>query len=196
MSTRQSTRVKRPINGTRQNGARRNGARNASHTAAASRKRTKPRPSSQQPPKKSHSSPKRVKPPKIVFVNREDRRYRISFRLLFTIFLIFVGGVGSAFSYAVINDVRAQLSQARRDLSAQREDNAALRAEITQKFTLDEVERIAIERLGMNKPDASQIVHIDVPKQSYVVLNDEVDAPEAVNYFWNGIVSFFISLFE
>ena len=131
--------------------------------------------------------PRRVK---TVFINRDDRRYRISFRILFTIFLILVGGVGSALSYAVIQDTQRKTHEARRDLAAQKELNAATRTDITQQYTLDEVERVAVERLEMNKPDASQIIYIHVPKQSHVVLNAGEEAPEKEYNFWDGIVNF------
>lgn len=126
---------------------------------------------------------------KEMFVFRDDRRYRISFRTIFTVILIFLGGLGTAFSYAFINDTQSQISKARSALQAQKEANAALRAEITQKYTLDEVAIIATERLGMNKPDSSQTIHINVPKQSYVVLNEEEETPEPENW-WQGIQSF------
>lgn len=141
------------------------------------------------------SRPVRKRVKKELFVFRDDRRYRIHFRTFFTVFLIFLGGLGTAFSYAYISDTRMQISRVRNELQSQKEANAILRAEITQKYTLDEVAQIATERLGMGKPDASQIIHIYVPKQSYVVLSEEEYEPEPVG-IWPRIVSFFSELIE
>ena len=89
-----------------------------------------------------------------------------------------------AFSYASIHDTQLRTQQARNELAAQRDANDSLRTEITQRYSLDEIAKIASGRLGMNKPDASQIVYINVPKQSHVMLNDDFeDAAEKKGSF-------------
>jgi cell division protein FtsL len=93
--------------------------------------------------------------------------------MVLTLILILAGGLGSALSYAVIYDTQVKITQAQRELTNQREVNTAIRTEITQRYTLNEVEWIALNRLGMNRPDASQIIYIHVPKQSHVVLHNE-----------------------
>jgi len=113
--------------------------------------------------------------------NEEKGRSRSPLKMIFTIILILAGGIGIVLSNAVIYDTQVETNQLRRELAAQRENNAAVRTEITQRYTLNEVERIAKEKLDMNKPDASQIIYINVPKQSHVVLNDE-DGFEETGY--------------
>ena len=119
-----------------------------------------------------------------------DNKGKISVKLILTLLFIFLAAMGSAFSNAVIGDVRNRIGAARRELTSEREANAALRAQITQKYTLDEVERIAKEKLGMNKPDASQIIWIEVPRQSHVVLNDEREAYESDSGFFKRIADY------
>jgi cell division protein FtsB len=123
-------------------------------------------------------------------VDREDHRNKISFRMLFTLFLVFFVAISSALYYAVILDIQTRTANARRQANEQRETNAALRAEITQRYSLDEVERIAVDRLGMAKPDISQVVRINVPKQSYVVLNDEDMPAENEDNLLDGLSTF------
>jgi cell division protein FtsL len=110
-----------------------------------------------------------------------------------TIFLIFSGCLGMALSFARITDTRHQINLVRREIQEQKESNTSLRTEITQRYTLDEVAREAAERMGMNTPDPSQIVHINVPKVSHVVLNQSTgEHHDDINYFWQGIVDFFL----
>jgi hypothetical protein len=89
-----------------------------------------------------------------------------------------------------------KITQTRRELAAQRELNAAFRTEMTQRYSLDEIERIARERLGMNKPDASQIITIHVPKQSHTVLNNEEDASENEYNFFTIMINFVSDSFK
>ena len=127
---------------------------------------------------------------KTIFRNRDDGKNRISFMISFTIILILAVGVGAALFYAVIYDTQVKTTQVRRDLAAQRETNAALKTDVTQRYTLDEVERIAVERLGMNKPDSSQVIRIYVPKQSYVELNNDTDGGDVDYNILDGIANF------
>ncbi len=124
-----------------------------------------------------------------------DRRFRVSFKAVFTLLLFFAGCMGLAFTFALITETRHQINMTRDLVQEKKEENIALRAEIMEKYTLDEIERIAVGRLNMNKPDSSQIVRIYVPKQSYSELHliseqeDETFWQKIVNFF-NGIISF------
>ena len=94
------------------------------------------------------------------------------FRILFTLALIFAGGIGTAFSYAYLHDMRVQINRERDAILQQRAENTATSAEIAQHLTVEEISRIASERLNMGPADPSQIVRIYVPRQSYVVQSD------------------------
>ncbi len=127
-------------------------------------------------------------------VVRLDSRFRISPRLAFTLVLFFIGCMGMALTYAVITETRHEINMVRAELAKKRDDNTALRANIVEKYTLDEIESIAVGRLGMNKPDSSQIIHIYVPKQNHSELNvSQEPEPESV---FQTVVTFFKSLVE
>jgi cell division protein FtsL len=128
--------------------------------------------------------------PKVIV--QDDKRHHISFRTVFTIVIIFMGSLGTALTYAITTDTRHQISLVLRETQEQKEANTALRAENAQRYTMDEVARIASDKMGMNRPDPSQILYISVPKQSYVVLNPGFEEePDEINYFWQAIKSFF-----
>jgi cell division protein FtsL len=134
--------------------------------------------------------------PKQKIIKKSDKQYRIPTTTLVTIVIIFLGTLGIAFTYAETYTTRRQIVAVRREIQEQKEANISLRTEITQRYTLDEVARQALGRLNMNEPDPSQIYYIEVPKQSYVVLNPDIqEETDDTNYFWQGIVRFFEQFF-
>jgi len=130
----------------------------------------RPKPKDGQRPRRLNKKAKKVV--KIEYVRFNTRQYRTSFYIIFTVFLIFTGGVGTAFSFAYLQDMRQQIESQRFAIQQQREENITLRAEITRHLSIDEISRIAQERLNMGPPDISQIVRINVPRQSYVVQSE------------------------
>ena len=139
---------------------------------------------------------KQKKKKRTIFVNHEDRRHRISLAMIFTIILVLVAGLGAALPYAMIYNTQIQITRTMRLLAEQRELNINTRADMVQRYTLDEVDRIATDRLGMSLPDESKTIKIHVPKQSHVVLNDD-DFFIPIDYrFLPGIADFVKSYFD
>ncbi|MCL1997778.1 MAG: hypothetical protein FWG65_03330 [Turicibacter sp.] len=120
---------------------------------------------------------KRKRPPRPRVV-----RHKISFYMIFTIMLIFAGGVGTAVIFAYNTDMRRQINLVNNQIIAQRDLNTALRAEIIPHFSLEEIAHIATTRLNMSSPDVSRVVRINVPRQSYVIQGDipEPTRPETI----------------
>jgi cell division protein FtsB len=110
---------------------------------------------------------------KVEYIVFDTRRYRVPLHIFFTVFIIFAGGVGTAFTYAYLQDMRRQISETRDNISSLRDENAAQQAEITRHIAMEDVERIARDEFNMARADASQIVIIDVPRPSYVVQSEE-----------------------
>jgi len=122
--------------------------------------------------RRERKAKKKSKPGQVEYVRFNTKMYRIPFHIIFTVFLIFAGGVGTAYSFAYLQDMRRQIERERAAIHQQREMNNASRAEIAQHLTIDEIANIARERLNMGPPDISQIVLINVPRQSYVVQSE------------------------
>jgi len=127
-----------------------------------------------------------VKPDPIV-VKFDTRRVRIPFRVIFTVVLIFAGGLGTAFSFAYLMDMRQQIDRQHIAIQQQRDENIAARAAFAQHLSIEEVTHIAQTRLGMGPADASQIVRINVPRQSYVVQSFE-PPPRQPQGMWESAV--------
>ena len=111
------------------------------------------------------------------YVVVEDASPRVSLMSILTIIFIFACGFSIALSYAFISQKQNQISALHADIKDTMDNNERLRAEISQKFNLDDIRNIATKKLGMSEPKPYQIVYINVPKQSYVVHN-ELNADE------------------
>jgi cell division protein FtsL len=135
---------------------------------------------------------KRKNKPEIIV--QLDNRFRLNGRIIFTLLLIFAGALSIALTYALITEARHQISVTREVIQEQRDANISLRAQITEKYSIDEIERIAVDRLGMIKPDPSQIIRIYVPKQNYSELQSRQE-PETES-IWQTVISFFQNLIK
>ena len=111
----------------------------------------------------------------------DTRKYKFPIRMIFTILLIFAGGVGTAFSYAILEDTRREINAAHIELQQMRSENSAAQTLIVRHFSMDELEEIATQRLGMMRPDPAQIIFINVPRQSIVIQNIRYEPQQELN---------------
>lgn len=88
------------------------------------------------------------------------------------------------YRYAVITELNFNINASERQYNEIRNENARLLVEIKKDTDLNTVQRIAETKLGMQKPDKSQIVYMSVPKNDYTVVaasyTKETDANEGV----------------
>jgi hypothetical protein len=111
-------------------------------------------------------------------------------KLTVTFALILLGGIGSALFQARNANIRTEIRQAERRLGAYQSENFVRAAELRERYTFEEIERIATERLGMSFPDASQVILIDVPRIGGVTLNTAEYALPRRNYFREDVTRF------
>jgi len=125
-------------------------------------------------------------------------RRRVPWRIIIALIIVFIGAIGSAYSYAQIHEMQQQIEDSRQALISQQVTNSNLEAQITRNYTREEIEALASERLGMGPPDPSQIIYFHVPHQSGIMLSTYApEQPvEAERGFWQGIVDFFRSIFS
>ena len=141
------------------------------------------------------NSPKVVQRGNILFVIAKSG-LEIPFAFGITLVIIFIGAIGSAMSHAQITNTEQAIVAARAALVSYQNDNTTLEAQIFNRYTTDEIERIARLYLGMEFPDPSQIIDIYVPRLDNVVLNiDENILPREVS-FWQSTTEFISGLFN
>ena len=129
-----------------------------------------------------------------VYYMFHKERKRISLKLVFALFLVFLGGIGSAISFAQINEVQRDIFQSRQELNMQRASYILLDADAAERYSNEEIERRARE-LGLSEPDPSQIVYFYAPLVNYVTITGDI-APPTENYFWRGIADYINGLID
>lgn len=85
--------------------------------------------------------------------------------------------------YAYINELEREILKAENKYETLSSENITREAQLKQSIDIDEVEKIATERLGMVKPGKNQIVHIDVP------IDDEADLNENASKGINAVIA-------
>ena len=96
---------------------------------------------------------------------------------LLVIGIIFVFAAASALVYVNVMAMRAStdIDKLEKKLAMVIDENKQKEIEINQKLDMKVIEKKAIEKLGMQKPDNSQIVYVDVKKANSVfVAGDNV----------------------
>jgi len=123
-------------------------------------------------------------------VENERSHYRFPRNMLITVAIVVVCAIGVILTNAQIAGVERQLVQSRNRHNSILEQNRNIETQIGHHFTLEEIEYIAIMHLGMAPPDASQIIEINVPAESHVEFNRNIDILPRENYFWLDIRNF------
>ena len=116
----------------------------------------------------------------IIYVNQ--LRDIFSWQLIVSLFLVLIGGLGTLAIHVQVAGVENEIFQARSSLQQAQIDIFTLESLLDERYTDFEIEWIAIERLGMNFPDPSQIIEIEVPRQGGITLNTIMHEPPPENY--------------
>lgn len=119
------------------------------------------------------------------------RSIRWSVVLITALFLI-IGGY-LLYSHITLNEVSSDLLAAKSDLTKLEGEAGSLQVSIESKNSMDEIERIATEELGMVKIENYQIQTINLLTDDTVeIVKDE----PANDSWWDGVVAEFNILLE
>ena len=111
--------------------------------------------------------------------------------------IFFIFAAASALVYLNVMTIRAStdIDNLEKQLAAVIDENRQKEIKINQKLDMKVIEKKAVEELGMQKPDNSQIIYVDVKKPNHVEVNaggrkTNVFA-NGVKFIFNGIVEYF-----
>lgn len=101
---------------------------------------------------------------------KELRSQKIKF--IFSLICVFAAGLFIMVRFAMITQLSYTINSHENKYNEIRNQNAILRFQIEKGTDLEKIRMIAEERLGMKKPDKSQIVYISVPKNDHTMVMD------------------------
>lgn len=109
---------------------------------------------------------------------RIDKRAKFIKSLKTAVTLVCAFGVciGILFANAVIIEKSSTVNAMQTELNAITEENTQLKLDIEKNTDLKKIEEIAVNELGMKRPDKYQIVYVNVEQSDYAeVANGESD---------------------
>jgi len=133
------------------------------------------------------------KPKTVYKINMQNHRAfsPMSFLLIVVVFGGIVAWVsGTAFAA----QRRYALSTAQATLKTIKQENSDLLKDLYEDYDLVDIEYVATVKLGMTKPEEHQIIHVNVPKQSYNVQYDNTTEENLEFSFFSlsSLMNFFV----
>lgn len=120
---------------------------------------------------------------KTLYVVSKEREKFILFNNTITICIVFLGILLTTIGYAKLMEASSLVLSINKDLGNLKDNIQLLQIEISQKYSLSEIEEVAKKKLGMVKPARHQIKYVDVEKINTVVQNSTLSTVENKNIF-------------
>lgn len=109
---------------------------------------------------------------------KTNKKHKIRFVL--TLICVFVVGLSVMARYAMITQIGYEISRSRDELKEIRNQNNYLSLQIEKETDLEKIKLAAEQRLGMQTPEKSQIVYVNVPRNDFtIVMNDNSKAVDS-----------------
>ena len=107
-------------------------------------------------------------------------------KIVVQIFVVFAILFAIGYQNSLINESFNRKTNLQNQLSITKKENEQLRVSIENSLNLNNIEKIAKERLGMQKLDESQKVYVNLPKKDYVEpASEEVIIEQEKSWFEN-----------
>ena len=125
-----------------------------------------------------------------VKITKEQRKRRKNIALI--VVAIFVVLLTVSYRNSQINEKFSQVQKLKKELSSIQKENEQLKVNIENSLNLNNVEKIAKEKLGMQKLTNRQTLYVSLPKRDYVeAATEEVKKEEDKNWFQKIVDSLF-----
>jgi cell division protein FtsL len=96
--------------------------------------------------------------------------YKVQVKTVLCVVAIFAASLVLMYRYAVITDLNYRINDTYKKYNDLRNENSRLSVEIGKDMSLSKVKEVAENRLGMQKPNKYQIVHVRVPKKDVTIV--------------------------
>ena len=125
-----------------------------------------------------------------VKISKEQKKKQL--KLTLTVIGIFVVLLTISYRNSQINENFTEIQTLKKELSALEKENEQLKVTIENGLNLNNIEKLAKEKLGMQKLTNKQTVYVTLPKKDYVEsASEEVVLEQEENWFKNIINNIF-----
>jgi cell division protein FtsL len=116
-------------------------------------------------------------------VRISNKQKKEHMKLTFAVVSIFVILLAISYRNSQINEKFNQLQTLKRELSTMQKENEQLEVSIQNSVNLNTIEKLAKEKLGMQKLTNKQTMYVTLPKKDYVEsASEEVEMEEEKNW--------------
>jgi cell division protein FtsL len=124
---------------------------------------------------------------------------KVKLKLVFSILAVLITALAVMYRFALITQLSYNINQNQITYNNLRNENSVLKVQVETQTDLTEIKEIAETRLGMQKPDKSQVIYIKVPRNDYTVVmkaQDESDGGGSILKAFIYKLSGMVKLFE
>ncbi len=115
-------------------------------------------------------------------ISREQKRRQTILTLI--VIVIFIVLLTISYRNSQINEKFNQVQTLKRELSSLQKENEQLKVSIENSLNLNTIEKLAKEKLGMQKLTNKQTVYINLPRKDYVEsASEEIIIQKQKNWF-------------
>jgi cell division protein FtsL len=123
-------------------------------------------------------------------ISKEQIKRRRNVALI--VVAIFVVLLTVSYRNSQINEKFSQVQKLKKELSSLQKENEQLKVNIENGLNLNNIEKLAKEKLGMQKLTNRQTLYVSLPKKDYVeAASEEVKKEDNKNWFQNMVDSLF-----
>lgn len=117
-------------------------------------------------------------------VKKANKQKKQHMKLTFAVVGIFIILLAISYRNSQINEKFNHLQTLKRELSTMQKENEQLEVSIQNSVNLNTIEKLAKEKLGMQKLTNKQTMYVTLPKKDYVEsASEEVEMEEEKNWF-------------
>lgn len=117
-----------------------------------------------------------------VKISKEQKKKQT--KLTLTVIAIFILLLTISYRNSQINEKFTEVQTLKKELSSLQKENEQLKVSIENSVNINTIEKLAKEKLGMQKLTNKQTVYVSLPKKDYVEsASEEVIIDEAKNWF-------------
>lgn len=125
-------------------------------------------------------------PKQDVKVSNQQKKNQI--KLTFAVIGIFIILLTISYRNSQINEKFNQVQSLKRELSSLQKENEQLEVSIQNSVNLNTIEKLAKEKLGMQKLTNKQTVYVTLPKKDYVESASEEVVIEEEKNWWEQLI--------
>jgi len=110
---------------------------------------------------------------KVITITRKKAILR--FKAIFGIIVFFALGMFILSRYSMINEENRNIYKLKTELTNLNKENTQIQVSLNRKVDLEQIEKDAIQKLGMQYPDKNQIIYVQIPKTDFTEIPVETE---------------------